>query len=90
MSGEGEFTEQGVDHDFRHFYETRINILEKEEKKKSKCFQKLLDYFNAALFPDERVENENVVDEEEARLLKAIDEDEDEVNAKGVNAEHTN
>jgi hypothetical protein len=88
LSGESEFTEQGVDHDFRQFYETRINILEKEEKKKSKRLRDLMDYFNTALFPDEHVENQNVVDEEEARLLKAIsdDEDENEVDEEGLYA----
>jgi hypothetical protein len=78
LSGEGEFSEQGVDHDFRRFYDTHIALLTKESQKKGKHFQELVDYFNHELFP-KAAEPQGSMDNEEMELSKAIDdEDEDE------------
>lgn len=75
LSSEAEFTEQGVDHDFRHFYDTRITLLTKESQKKGERFQELLDYFNRELFP-ETAEPQGSMDNEEMELFKAIDDEE--------------
>jgi len=75
LSGEAEFAEQGVDHDFRHFYDTRITLLTKESQKKGERFQKLVDYFNSELFP-ETAEPQGSMDNEEMELSKAIDDEE--------------
>ena len=75
LSGEAEFTEQGVDHDFRHFYETRITLLTKESQKKGERFQELIDYFNRELFP-ETTEPQGSMDNEEMELSKAINDEE--------------
>jgi hypothetical protein len=80
LTGESEFTEQGASHDFRQFYETRIKILKKEASKGPKArqrYKELMQYFNEYLFPSEDAEEPDV-DEEEAMLLKAISDGEDE------------
>jgi hypothetical protein len=74
LTGESEFTEQGVSHNFRQFYDTRIKILKKEASKGPKArerYEDLMKYFNDKLFPSEEIEEPDV-DEEEAMLLQAI------------------
>lgn len=79
LSGESEFTEKGVEHDFLQFYETRIQILKKGAHKNSKHYWDLIVYFNENLFSDAPMDDMIIVDEEEAQLLNALsDEDEDE------------
>jgi hypothetical protein len=81
LSGESEFCEHGVEHDFRHFYDTRIQILEKESRKKNKRnrFEALMKYFNDALFPDENSNDTTTgMSKEELELLEAIEQDESE------------
>ena len=79
LSGEAEFSEQGAEHDFRQFYDTRVNLLTKESQKKSERFQKLIDYFNQELFPEASgdVDLQNGMADEEKELYKAIEEEED-------------
>lgn len=77
MTGESEFCEQGAEHDFQQFYDTRIEILEKDAQKKSKRHRELMKYFNDNLFPNESSKNTVTLEDEEARLLKAISEEED-------------
>ena len=79
MSGESEFTEQGASHDFRHFYDTRIKILQKESSKGPKArrrYEELMKYFNDDLFPSEDMVEPDV-DDEEAMLLQAISDGEE-------------
>jgi hypothetical protein len=80
LSGESEFTEQGTNHNFRQFYDTRIMILQKESSKgpKARCrYKELMKYFNDKLFPAEDMAEPDV-DEEEAMLLQAISDGEEE------------
>ena len=82
LSGEAEFSEQGAQHDFWHFYDTHINLLTKESRKKTKWFQKLIDYFNAELFPaadDNGDYRDGMVDEEKALYQAIEDEEEDNI-----------
>jgi len=87
LTGESEFTEQASEHDFRRFYEMRIKILKKEASKGLKArqrYEELMEYFNSNIFPLEGADEPNV-DEEEAMLLKAISDGEDnkELHASG-------
>ena len=76
LSGEGEFSEQGVEHDFQHFYDTCITLLTKESEKKGKHFKQLIEYFNHELFP-EAAEPEGGMDNEEMGICKAIEEEDE-------------
>jgi hypothetical protein len=79
LSGEGEFSEQGAEHDFRHFYNTRVNLLTKESRKKGERFQELISYFNHELFPEASDGNsQDDMDDEEKELDKAIEEESEE------------
>jgi hypothetical protein len=75
LSGEAEFAEQGVDHNFQHFYDTHITLLTKESQKKGEHFQELVDYFNCELFP-ETAEPQGSMDNKEMELSKAINDEE--------------
>ena len=87
LSGEAEFSEQGAQHDFRHFYDTRVNLLTKESRKKTKRLQKLIDYFDAELFPaadDNGDDQDGMVDEEKALYQAIEDEEEDDIEDEGL------
>ena len=79
LSGEREFTEQGVNYDFRRFYDTRIELLTKESSKKGKRrrFERLLNFFNGHLFPagDDELDERKRMTDEERKLLDAIEGD---------------
>jgi hypothetical protein len=80
LTGESEFTEQGASYDFRQFYDTRIEILQKGSSKGPKArgrYEELMKYFNDNLFPSEDAVRPTV-DAEEARLLQAISDGEEE------------
>lgn len=80
LSGEAEFSELGADHDFKQFYDTRVEILEKTARKKKTAHlhRELHNYFNENLFTRDDMVEKNAIDPEEAQLLKAIDDsDED-------------
>jgi hypothetical protein len=79
LSGEAEFSEQGAQHDFRHFYDTRVKLLTKESQKKTKRFQELINYFNAELFPkaDDNGDYQEGMDDEEKALDQAIEDEEE-------------
>jgi hypothetical protein len=76
-----EFTEQGIQHDFSQFYNTRVDLLTKESRKKGKAgrrFTDLMEYFNSNLFPsDDSKDSTNGMDQEEQDLYDAIEEDDE-------------
>lgn len=86
LSGEGEFTERGVDHAFEQFYHNRIGILTKESKMRSnRVFRELMEYYDRELFPGDEGDDHKNLNPEEREILKAIDnaEDEEEPEAAG-------
>ena len=86
LSGESEFTEQGASHDFRRFYDTRVELLTKESAKRDKrhTFKALIDYFDSHLFPAAHGgDDHELIDDEERALRDALDHDSDEEEQAG-------
>lgn len=87
LSGEAEFTEQGTYHDFRGFYNKRLEILSKgaSGKRTSRRHEELLRYFNESLFPDQSKNQASIYDAEELDLMKALDDEDEAASTTGEN-----